>query len=151
MATQTPELDTRPKQAPAAGEEPHPTIGATLLTWLLVGAGAVVANVLVLFVGQLAGAEMVAQLGTFDQAISGGAVAAGTAFWTLVGTLAWSLVAHRVPAFAHLWVPMVWGFGLLSLGATFGAVGMATALTLAAMHLVVTAAVAHLLPRRLPH
>jgi hypothetical protein len=126
-------------------------VATALTTWGLLAAGTAALNLLILAVGLLVGGEMAAQVGSRMQAVSAGAVVAMTAVPLLLSTLTWALVAHRVPAFAHLWVPLAWTFGLLSLALIIGATGVTTAVTLGLMHLVTTAVAAHVLPWRLPH
>lgn len=138
-------------QSPAAATQEHPTLPAALRTWVELAAGTTAVNLLILSVGLLVGGEMAAQVGTQMQAVTAGAVAAMTAVPLLLSTATWALVAHRVPAFAHLWVPLAWTFGLLSLAMIIGASGVTTAITLGLMHLVTTAVAAHLVPWRLPH
>lgn len=147
---QTPELDTRPTAEPADATTPHPTISETATVWLQLAVGTTLANLVVLFVAQAVGAEMTADIGVMEQAIGAPAIIAATFGTLFVSTFFWALVAHRVPAFAHLWVPIGWGVGLVSLGGVLGAAGIATGVALAVMHLLTTAVAAHLIPRRLP-
>lgn len=145
----TPELDTRAREAPAAAERSHPGIAETTLTWFALATGTVVVNIVILGIATAAGADMTVDLG-FRTEVGWLAVVVATYGTLLVATFAWALVAHRVPAFAHLWVPLGWGVGLVSLGAITGVSDVGAGLALAAMHLLTTAVAVHLLPRRLP-
>ena len=145
----TPELDTRAQEAPAAAEHQHPDLARTLLTWLGLATATVVANIVVLGIAIAAGADMTVDLG-FRTEVGWLAVVVATYGTLLVATFVWALVAHRTPAFAHLWVPIGWGVGLVSLGAITGVSDLGAGLALGAMHLLTTAVAAHLVPRRLP-
>lgn len=151
MGTDTPEIDTQPHEAPPAAEEPHPELAETAIAWVQLGGLAAVVNIVVYAVAVLAGAEMSVDIGIFEQVIGPTAIVVVTLAALLIATFGWALVAHRVPAFAHLWVPLTWGVGLVSLGGVLGAAGLATGIALAIMHLLATAVAAHLLPRRLLH
>lgn len=150
MATETPAFDTREKQAPDAAHEPHPSLGHAAIAWIQLAGTATVANLVVLAIAVLAGADMTADVGGTTWGIGPTPIVAMTLGALLVATCAWALVAHRVPAFAHLWVPLAWGVGLVSLALVLGAGGLATGIALTVMHLLVTAVAAHLVPRRLP-
>lgn len=150
MSTDTPELDTRAHETPSAAEQPHPELAVTAIAWVQLAGITAVANIVVYAIAGLAGAQMSVDLGMFSQVISPAAVVAASFGTLLISTFVWSLVAHRVPAFAHLWVPIGWGVGLISLGGILGASGLATGIALGAMHLLTTAVAAHLIPRRLP-
>lgn len=151
MATQTPELDTRQRQAPDAAHQPHPSLGDTAIAWVQLAGATAVANLVVLGVAAAAGADMTADLGGVTRGIGPVAIVAATVGALLVATFGWALVAHRVPAFAHLWVPLAWGVGLVSVALVLGASGVATGTALTVMHLLATAVAAHAVPRRLPH
>lgn len=151
MRTDSPELDTAAHEAPAAAQQPHPGLGETAIAWVQLAGATAVANIVVYAVAVATGADMTADLGMFSQAIGPVAVVAATLGTLFISTFVWALVAHRVPAFAHLWVPIGWGVGLVSLGAILGTSGVATAISLGVMHLLTTAVAAHLIPRRLPH
>lgn len=151
MATETPEFDTRQQQSPEAAHVPHPSLGETTIAWVQLAGATAVANLIILAIGAAVGAEMAADVGGTAWGIGPVPTVVATGGALLVATFAWALVAHRVPAFAHLWVPLVWGIGLVSLAMTLGASGLATGIVLTTMHLLVTAVVAHALPRRLPH
>lgn len=151
MSTDTPELDTQPREAPAVAQEPHPGPAAIAIAWVQLGGLAAVANIVIYAIAQVAGAEMRVDVGSMTQVVGPTAVVIVTLGALLVATVGWALVAHRVPAFAHLWVPLAWGVGLVSLGLVIGAAGLATGISLGAMHLLATAVAAHLVPRRLPH
>lgn len=150
MADERPELDTRPQEAPAAAVEPHPGLADTAIAWVQLAGVTAVVNLVVYAIADAAGAEMTADLGMFSQAIGPTAIVAATLGTLFISTFVWALVAHRVPAFAHLWVPIGWGVGLVSLGGILGAAGVATGIALAIMHLLTTAVACHLIPRRLP-
>lgn len=149
MATQTPALDTRRKEYPDEASRPTPDLGRTAGAWFQLAVPTAIANMAIYAVALALGAAMTADIG-FEQSIVPAAVVAATFGTLLISTFAWSIVAHRVPAFAHLWVPIGWGVGLVSLGGILGAAGITTGVALAAMHLLTTAVAAHLIPRRLP-
>lgn len=151
MATETPELDTRKQQSPEAAHQPHPSLGETAIAWVQLAGATAVVNLVVLAIAAVAGAEMTADLGGVTRGVGPTAIVAATVAALLVATFGWALVAHRVPAFAHLWVPLAWGIGLVSLALTLGASGLATGIALTIMHLLTTAVAAHAVPRRLPH
>lgn len=151
MTTGTPELDTRQQQAPEAAHQPHPSAVEAAVIWAQLAAATAVANIVVLAVADIADARMTADVGGTMWGIGAVPIVAFTAGALLVATYAWALVAHRVPAFAHLWVPLTWGIGLVSLSLVLGASGLATGIALTAMHLLTTAVAAHAVPRRLPH
>jgi hypothetical protein len=146
----TPEIDTTAREAPAAAEEPHPGLGETAIAWVQIAGVTAVANLVIYAIAAAAGAQMSVDLGMLSQVVGPVAIVAATLGTLLISTFAWSLVAHRVPAFAHLWVPLGWGVGLVSLGGILGASGVATGVALGIMHLLTTAVAAHLIPRRLP-
>lgn len=150
MTTETPELDTREKQAPEVAHQPHPSVGDTAIAWIQLAGATAVANLVVLAVAVVAGAAMTADIGESTWGIGPAPIVAATLGALLVATYAWALVAHRVPAFAHLWVPLGWGVGLVSVAMVLGAGGLATGLALAVMHVLTTAVAVHVLPRRLP-
>ncbi len=150
MSAQTPELDTERHEYPAAATQPPPTLGETAVAWVQLAGATALVNVLVHTAAVALGAEMTADLGIFQQDIGPGAVVVATLGTLFISTFAWAIVAHRVPAFAHLWVPIGWGVGLVSLGGILGAAGIATGVALAVMHLLTTAVASHLVPRRLP-
>lgn len=150
MATNAPELDTERSQEPAAASLPHPGMGDTAIAWVQLAGLTAVANLGVLAVASGLGARMTADLGGVTQTVGPVAVVVATLATLFISTFVWSLVAHRAPAFAHLWVPIGWGVGLVSLGGILGAAGLATGLALGVMHLLTTAVAAHLVPRRLP-
>lgn len=150
MSTPTPELDTERQEEPAEATTPPPSLAATAIAWVQLAGATAVANLVIYAAAVALGAEMTADLGTFQQAIGPTAVVAASLGTLFISTFSWSLVAYRVPAFAHLWVPIGWGVGLVSLGAILGAAGVTTGLALAVMHLLTTAVASHLIPRRLP-
>lgn len=144
----TPEIDTSARQAPAA-EHRHPDLARTTLTWLGLATATAVVNIVILGIAIAASADMTVDLG-FRAEVGWLAVVVATYGTLLVSTFVWSLVAHRVPAFAHLWVPIGWGVGLVSLGAITGVSDLGAGIALGTMHLLTTAVAAHLIPRRLP-
>ena len=150
MVTKTPGTDTTAREAPASADRPHPGLAETAIAWIQLGGLAAVLNIVVYAIADAAGAEMTVDVGVFVQTVGPTAVVAVTFGTLLTSTFAWALVAHRVPAFAHLWVAIGWGVGLVSLGGILGAAGVTTGIALAVMHLLTTAVAAHLVPRRLP-
>lgn len=144
-------MDTSARQSPEAAHEPHPSLGETAIAWIQLAGATAVANLVILAIANAAGAEMTADLGGATRGIGPGAIVAATFGALFLATFVWALVAHRVPAYAYLWVPLAWGIGLVSLAMTLGASGLVTGLTLAVMHLLTTAVAAHAVPRRLPH
>lgn len=150
MSTQTPELDTERHEYPAEATNPPPSLAETAIAWVQLAGATAVVNLLVYGAAIALGAEMTADLGVFEQAIGPGAIVAASLGTLFISTFFWSIVAHRVPAFAHLWVPIGWGVGLVSLGGILGAAGITTGVALAVMHLLTTAVASHLIPRRLP-
>lgn len=151
MSTQSPELDTRPREAPPATHEPQPGPAAMVTTWLGVGVLAAAVNIVVLAVAVAAGVEMQADLGAMSLQVNWLAVIVATVAWLAAAVLGWALLAHRVPALAHLWVPLHWGMAVVAGAALVAVAGsVATAVTLLVMDVVATAAAAHLVPRRLP-
>ena len=145
-----PELDTGRKEYPRVADNPPPSLAETFLAWIQLAAGTAVVNVVVFFIARALGAEMTVDLGLFQQGVGLPAILVATFGTLFISTFVWSVVAHRVPAFAHLWVPIGWGVGLLSCGGILGAAGVATGVALATMNLLTTAVAAHLIPRRLP-
>lgn len=133
-----------------AYEGPFPTASETLRAWAVVALGTTIANVVVFLVAAAVGAELRADIGATTVDIGLPSVIAATAVPLLVGTVLWAAVGHRVPAFADLWVPLTWGFGLVSLAMIIGASGVATGVSLGIMHMIATVAAAHALPRVLP-
>lgn len=150
MATQTPELDTHAREYPAEASRPAPTLSETAVAWAQLAGGAAVVNLVVYAAAVALGAEMTADLGAFQQAIGPAAIVTASLGTLFISTFFWSIVAHRVDAFAHLWVPIGWGVGLVSLGGILGAAGITTGVALAVMHLITTAVASHAIPRRLP-
>lgn len=149
MSTETPAIDTRENEYPEDATQPAPSLGETAVAWLQLAIPTALANLLVFAAATALGAEMTADLG-FEQSIGPGAILVASLGTLFISTFFWSVVAHRVSAFAHLWVPIGWGVGLVSLGGILGAAGIATGIALAVMHLLTTAVAAHLIPRRLP-
>lgn len=149
MTTETPAIDTREREYPRSATRPTPTVGETAVTWLRLALPTALANLVVLAVATALGAAMTAEVG-FEQSIGPAAIVAASVGALFLATFVWSFVAHRVPAFAHLWVPIGWGVGLVSLGGILGAAGITTGIALAVMHLLTTAVAAHLIPRSLP-
>ena len=150
MATDPPELDTRESEAPEVAHQSHPSALETAVAWVQVAGATAVANIVVLAVAVVAGAEMTAAVGGRTWGVGGAPIVGFTAGALFLATYAWGLIAHRVPAFAHLWVPLTWGSGLVSLAMVVGASGLPTGIALTVMHLLTTAVAAHALPRRLP-
>ena len=150
MSVQAPELDTKRNEYPAMSEQPPPTLGATAVAWLQLAGATAIANVAILLGATALGAEMTVDLGVFQQGVGIPAILVATFGTLFVSTFAWAVVAHRVPAFAHLWVPLGWGVGLVSLGGILGAAGVTTGIALGVIQLLTTAVAAHLIPRRLP-
>lgn len=142
--------DLHASETPDSSQVPQPSLAVTAIAWVQLAGLAAVANLAVLGVALALGADMQVELGPMAQTVGPIAVVVVTFAGMLAATFTWSLVAHQAPAFATLWVPLVWGLGLLSLGGTLGASGATTGTTLAVMHLVATAVAAHLVPRRLP-
>ena len=150
MSTETAAIDTREREYPKDATQPTPTLGRTAAVWLRLAVPTALANLVVLAAATALGAEMTAEVG-FEQSIGPAAIVTASLGTLFISTFVWSVVAHRVPAFAHLWVPIGWGVGLVSLGGILGAAGIATGVALAVMHLLTTAVAAHLIPRSLPH
>ena len=150
MRNDTPEIDTTARAGPAAAEEPHPGLAATAIAWVQLAGITAAANLVIYAIADAVGAQMSADLGGGSQAIGPIPIVAVTLGTLFISTFVWSLVAHRVPAFAYLWVPIGWGVGLISLGGILGAAGISTGIALAIMHLLTTTVAAHLIPRRLP-
>jgi hypothetical protein len=145
-----PEIDTDEQQYPSQASRPQPTLGDTFIAWVQLAGGTAVANIAILFVALALGAEMTVDVGLFEQEVGAVPIVTLTLLTLFISTFFWSLVAFRVPAFAHLWVPIGWGMGILSLGGILGAAGITTGLALGAMHVLTTAVACHLIPRRLP-
>lgn len=150
MTAETPELDIHRNEYPAEAGQAPPSLPETAVAWVQIAGATAVANVIIYIVATALGAEMSADLGIFQQNISAAAIVAATFGTLFISTFVWSLVAFRVPAFAHLWVPLGWGVGLVSLGGILGAAGVTTGIALAIIQLLTTAVAAHLIPRRLP-
>ena len=150
MGSQTPEIDTDRNEYPSVAEQPPPSLAATTIVWLQLAGATAIVNVVVFFVARALGAEMTVDLGVFQQGVGLPAILVATFGTLFTSTFVWSVVAHRVPAFAHLWVPLGWGVGLVSLGGILGAAGVTTGVALGVMHLLTTAVAAHLIPRQLP-
>ena len=149
MSTHAPELDTDRREYPEEATRPAPALGDTAVAWLQLAVPTALANLAIYAAAVALGAEMTASLG-FEQSIGPAAIIAASLGTLFISTFFWAIVAHRVPAFAHLWVPIGWGVGLVSLGGILGAAGITTGVALAAMHLLTTAVASHLIPRRLP-
>ena len=151
MSSQTPEIDTRPHEAPATAQEPHPGPAAMMTTWLGVGVLATVVNIVVLAIAVAAGVDMQADLAAMSLQVNWLTVIVATLAWIAFAAIGWGLLAHRVPALAHIWVPLHWGMAVVAGGALVAVAGsVATAITLVVMDVVANAAAAHLVPRRLP-
>lgn len=149
MDPQTPEIDTDDREHPQVSPGQAPSLGETAVAWMQLAGATAVANLVIYAVAVALGAEMIAELG-FEQAVGPPAIIVASLGTLFISTFFWSLVAHRVPAFAHLWVPIGWGVGLLSLAAILGVSGLRTGIALGTMHLLTTAVATHLIPRRLP-
>lgn len=150
MATESPEIDTTRREEPLTSTNPPPTVGDAAIAWAQLGGLTAVVNVVVFVVAMAIGASMEVDLGGDAQVVGAVSVVGASLLATGVATFVWALVAHRVPAFAELWVPLAWGFGIVSLAAILGSSGPATAVSLGLMHVIATAVGAHLVPRRLP-
>lgn len=151
MAIDAPEIDTTAQEAPAAAHESHPGPAAMAVTFLVVAGLTALANVVVLGIAQAAGAVPQVDLGSISLQVSWWLVIAATLAWLLAAVLGWGLLAHRVPALAHLWVPLHWGMALVAGAALVAVAGsVATAITLLVMNVLASAAAAHAVPRRLP-
>lgn len=146
----TPEIDTSEMETPAVAGREHPTVPDAAMTWALLGGVAVVANVIVLAIALGAGADMQAGLGSGGFEITWVVVLLATAAWLLFAVFGWALVAHRVPAFAHLWVPLQWGMAVVAVAGLVAVTGVATGITLGVMTVIATLLAAHAVPRRLP-
>lgn len=146
----TPEIDTSEKETPAVADRQHPDTGNTTSTLALLAGVAVVANVIVHVIAMAAGADMQADLGSMTLDISWFVVMVATAVWVGIAVLGWSLVGHRVPAFAHLWVPLHWGMAVVAMAAIVAVTTVPTAITLGIMTVIATLVAAHAVPRRLP-
>lgn len=149
MDAQTPEIDTDDHEYPQESSRRAPSLGETAGAWVQLAGATAVANLVIYAVAVALGAEMTAELG-FEQSVGPAAIIVASLGTLFISTFVWAFVAHRVPAFAHLWVPIGWGVGLISLGGILGASGLRTGIALGVMHLLTTAVAAHLIPRRLP-
>ena len=146
----TPEIDTRQQESPDVAQRQHPGMGDAAMTWALLAAVAVVANIIVQAIALAAGVDMQADFGSTTFDITWLVVLAATAAWVLFAVFGWTLVGHRVPAFAHLWVPLHWGMAVVAMAAIVAVTSVPTAITLGVMTVVATLTAAHAVPRRLP-